>query len=146
SSDPSNGTSIARLISCCIGCLLVSLRESWSRPGPAASVENPVSPGGSESGFSRTRRPGRAPSLTVRETGGREMSDRDERLWARCHADGMRLFRAGHDAEAERALHQAIHHAEAGRVDGARLACTLFQLAELAQVGHRWAEAERLYQ
>jgi hypothetical protein len=74
------------------------------------------------------------------------MSDRDERLWARCHADGMRLFRAGCDAEAERALHQAVRHAEVGGVDGARLACTLYQLAELAQVGHHWAEAERLYQ
>ena len=73
------------------------------------------------------------------------MKDRDERLWARCHADGMRLFREGHDAEAERKLHEAVRHAEAAGIDGARLAGTLFQLAELARADHRWAEAERLY-
>src|SRR5262245_27302128 len=73
------------------------------------------------------------------------MTGRDERLWARCQADGMRRFHEGRDAEAERALCQAIRHAEAAGIGGARLACTLFQLAELARAGHRWRDAERLY-
>src|SRR5262245_34458666 len=73
------------------------------------------------------------------------MRGRDERLWARCHADGMRLFRQGRDDEAERQLRRAVRHAEAAGVDGARLAGTLYQLAELARVGHRWSDAERLY-
>jgi Tetratricopeptide repeat len=73
------------------------------------------------------------------------MNGRDERLWARCHADGMRHFHEGRDAEAERALHQAARHAAAAGIAGARLACTLFQLAELARADHRWADADRLY-
>src|SRR5829696_7447487 len=73
------------------------------------------------------------------------MNARDERLWARCHADGMRLVRAGRDVEAERELHQAVRHAQAAGIDGARLACTLVQLAELARADHRWTDAERLY-
>jgi hypothetical protein len=57
----------------------------------------------------------------------------------------MRLFREGHDAEAERKLHQAVRHAEGAGIDDARLAGTLFQLAELARADHRWTDAERLY-
>jgi hypothetical protein len=73
------------------------------------------------------------------------MNLKDERLWARCHADGARLFHEGHDAEAERRLHQAIRHAEAAGIADARLASTHYQLAMLAQADHRWADAERHY-
>jgi hypothetical protein len=69
----------------------------------------------------------------------------DERLWARHHADGMRLFKQGRDAEAEHALRLAAHAARGAGIDDARLACTIFQLAEVARAGHRFAEAEQLY-
>src|SRR5215213_7427718 len=73
------------------------------------------------------------------------MRRQDDRMWARCHADGMRLFHEGHDAEAERRLDQAVRHAEAARITDARLASTLYQLGVLAQADHRWTDAERHY-
>jgi tetratricopeptide (TPR) repeat protein len=74
------------------------------------------------------------------------MNGQAERLWARCHADGMRLFQAGRDAEARRELNRAVRHARAAGIADARLASTLFQLAAVAQADHRWAEAEQHYQ
>ena len=72
------------------------------------------------------------------------MSARDVR-WERRHADGMRLQAAGRDVEAEAAFREAIRHAGRWGIGGARLACTLYQLATLCRRRDRHAEAERLY-
>ena len=73
------------------------------------------------------------------------MNRQDERLWGRCHADGVRLFHEGRDAEAERKLREAVRHAEAAGIADARLASTLYQLAVLAQADHRWTDADEHY-
>ena len=73
------------------------------------------------------------------------MNAYQERLWARCHADGMQRHREGNDRGAEAQFRAALGHAERGKLADARRAATLYQLATICRLSHRDAEAEKLF-
>ena len=74
------------------------------------------------------------------------MTTRQEQLFERHHAEGMRHYREGEDAAAEHQFHVAVHLAHTSGITDERLGSALYQLGEIAQSHGHLRIAEQYFQ